>query len=88
MKINIACGVILFTAYNLTVYIVIFKPYSWKAMQKSFTAGMKFDINVWCMTALFLIKPCNISPRRLFVPTRQLMRATLSQQETKGHAVF
>lgn len=36
------------------------------------------------MTALLLIKPCNISPRLLFVPARQLMSPTLSQRETKA----
>lgn len=36
------------------------------------------------MTVLLLIKPCNISPRLLFVPARQLMSPTLSQQETKA----
>lgn len=45
---------------------------------------MNFDINVYCMTALLLIKPCNISPRLLFVPARQLMSPTLSQRETKA----
>ena len=32
---------------------------------------------------MLLIKPCNISPRLLFVPGRRLMSLTLSQQETK-----
>lgn len=33
--------------------------------------------------AMLLIKPCNISPRLLFVPATQLMSPILSQQETK-----
>lgn len=32
---------------------------------------------------MLLIKPCNISPRLLFVPATQLMSPILSQQETK-----
>lgn len=36
------------------------------------------------MTALLLIKPCDILPRLLFVPARQLMSPTLSQRETKA----
>lgn len=36
------------------------------------------------MTALLLIKPCNISPKPFFVFARQLMSSTLSQRETKA----
>lgn len=52
---------------------------------------MNFDINMYCVTALLLIKPYNIAPRLLFVPARQLMSPTLSQQETKAqrtHCTF
>lgn len=46
------------------------------------------DINVSFIAVVLLIKPCNISPRLLFVPVRQLMSPKLSQRETKAQRML